>query len=150
MRPTNHIIISGVVSAIFAVWARSWGAVCACFLSGIFIDLDHHLDYFIARKEIPLSYNKLVDFLRNDHRSKIFLFLHSYEVLFLIWAGIFLLGLDLVWVGIAIGFTTHVLCDEVVNPIKPMAYFLTYRAKNRFARKIFFKKGYHDEATERP
>ena len=138
------MIISGGVSAVFALWAKSWGAVFTCFLSGIFIDLDHHLDYFIAKKEIPLSYRKLVDFLKNDHNSRLFLFLHSYEVLFFIWVCIFLLGLDAIWIGIAIGMTTHVLCDEVVNPIKPMAYFLTYRVKNRFKREHFFKKGYHE------
>lgn len=148
MKPTHHVIISGGVSAVFALWAQSWGAVVACFLSGIFIDLDHHLDYFIFKKELPLSYKKLVHFLRHEHRSKLFLFLHSYEVLVLIWSAIFLLGLDLVWIGIAIGFTTHILCDEAFNPISPRGYFLTYRAKNRFARKVFFKKGHHDETAE--
>ena len=144
MRPTNHAIISGGVSAIFAIWAGSWGAVFACFLSGIFIDLDHHWDYYLAKKKIPFSYKKLVDFLRNDHESKIHLFLHSYESLILFWISIPLFDLNIVWVGVAIGFTTHVLCDEVANPMTPLSYFLIYRIKNRFDRKFLFKKEYHE------
>ena len=144
MRPTNHIIISGGVSAVFAVWAGSWGAVAACFLSGIFIDLDHHFDYYLARKKIPFSYKKLVDFLKNDHESKIHLFLHSYEFLFVFWFSVFFFDLGVFWLGIAIGFTTHILCDEIANPLKPLAYFLTYRIKNRFERKHFFKKRHYE------
>jgi hypothetical protein len=144
VKPIKHVIISSGVSAVFAIWARSWGAVVACFLSGIFIDLDHHLDYFIAKREIPFSYKKLVAFLKSDGYLKIYLVLHSYEVLFLIWACIFLFDLNVVWVGIAVGATAHVFCDEFANPLKPLCYFLTYRAINRFEPKSFFKKGYHE------
>jgi hypothetical protein len=144
MKPIYHVIISGGVSAIFAVWVRSWSAVLACFLSGIFIDLDHHLDYYLVKREIPLSYKKLVNFLRNDHDSKIHLFLHSYEFIVLLWLSIFFFDLSVVWTGVALGFTMHILCDEFANPLRPLAYFLTYRIKNRFERKRFFKKGYRD------
>lgn len=144
MRPINHVIISGGVSAIFAVWARSWGPVCACFLSGIFIDLDHHLDYLIAKKKIPFRYKDLIDFFHNERESRIYLFLHSYEFLFVFWVSIFIFNLNMVWLGAAVGFTTHVFCDEIANPLKPMAYFLVYRAKNRFEREHFFKKEDHE------
>lgn len=143
MSPVNHVIISGGVTAVLSLWVRSWGALWACFLSGILIDVDHYLDYFIHRKAIP-GYRKLVDFLRHDHRSRIFLFLHSYEILALIWLSVFLFDLSPVWLGIAIGSTVHVFCDEIVNPIKPMAYFLSYRFKNKFDRKCFLKKCVHE------
>lgn len=145
MRPTNHVILSGSVTAVFAIWVKSWGALGACFLSGIFIDLDHHLDYYLAKKELPLSYKKLVDFCRNDHQSKLYLFFHSYEMLFMLWGSIFMFHLNETWIGVAIGFTIHILCDEIFNPIKPMAYFLTYRLKNKFHRKCFIKKWHVDE-----
>ena len=142
MKPTHHVIISGGVSIAFAFWVKSWTAVCACFLSGIFIDLDHHLDYFLERKELPLSYKKLVDFLENDHRSRLYLVLHSYELIALLWASIFYFQLNAVWLGAAIGFTTHIFCDEIVNPLRPLSYFLTYRVKHNFCREMFFKKGH--------
>jgi hypothetical protein len=144
MRPISHVIVSSGVTAILSVWVKSWDALAVCFLSGIFIDLDHHVDYFLARKEIPFSYRKLVDFCWNDHSAKIFLFLHSYELLITLWISIFVFDLNRIWVSAAIGMTIHILCDEIANPLRPLAYFFSYRAKNRFDRKYFFKKGYHE------
>ena len=143
MRPTYHVILSGGVTAVFSIWVRSWDALAACFLSGIFIDLDHHLDYFIATKKIPFSYSKLLNFFQSDKWSKVYFFLHSYEVISLIWVSIFVFDLNAVWLGVAVGFTGHLFCDEIANPLSPLSYFLIYRAKNRFDRKAFFKKG-HD------
>jgi len=144
LRPTNHILISGGVTLVFSLWVKSTWALGACFLSGIFIDLDHHFDYLLEKKEIPLSYKKLVDFCKYDHQSKLYLFLHSYELLLLLWLSITYFSLGAVWLGIAIGFTTHIICDEIVNPGRPLSYFLIYRIKHNFNRKMFFKKGYYD------
>lgn len=136
-------MISGGVTAFFAIWIRSWGGIIACFLSGIFIDFDHHLDYWLLNKELPINYKKLVDFFENQRMSHVMIFFHSYEVLSLMWVCVFLFDLNVIWLGIAVGCTTHVLCDEIFNPIKPMAYFLTYRIVNRFQRNHFFKKKFH-------
>lgn len=143
MRPTYHVMISGGVSAVFALWAKSWGAVLACFFSGILIDLDHHLDYWMITKKIPWSYKKLVDFFVHRQHRKVYLFLHSYEMLTVLWLSIFYFDLNAVWIGMAVGFTTHILCDEFANPLKPLSYFFVYRLRNGFERKHFFKKG-HD------
>lgn len=140
MRPTYHVMISGGVSAVLAFWIQSWGAVWACFLSGIFIDLDHHWDYWLIKKELPLSYKKLVDFSRNHQERKMYLFFHSYELIFLLWVSIYYFDLNLIWLGVAVGVTTHILCDEFTNPMKPLAYFLIYRMRNRFQRKLLVKK----------
>ena len=146
MRPKHHVILSTGVSALFAIWIKSKCAIIVCFLSGIFIDLDHHLDYFLARRELPLSYKKLVDFFDND-RGPIHLYLHSYEMLIMLWFSIYYLSLGNVWVGLAVGLTTHLLCDAIANPFKPIAYFLTYRIKHKFNRKMLFKKEYFDEKS---
>ena len=147
MRPTYHVMISGGVTFVFALWVKSTWALAACFLSGILIDLDHHLDYYLARKELPLSFKKLVDFCKNDHYSKLYIFLHSYELLFLLWLSIFTFSFGAVWLGIAIGFTTHIICDEIANPLRPLSYFLAYRMRHNFSREMIFKKGYRDEMS---
>ena len=140
MRPTHHVLISGGVTFIFSFWVKSTGALLACFLSGIFIDLDHHVDYFLARKEITFNYRKFVDYFKNDRRSKLYLFLHSYEGLCILWFCIFYFSMGNIWIGIAIGFTTHMICDEIFNPIHPLSYFMTYRVKHKFNRKAFYKR----------
>jgi len=147
MKPTHHVIISGGVTLIFALWVKSTGALAACFLSGIFIDLDHHLDYYLARKELPLSYRKLVDFLKSERQSKLYLFLHAYELLFLLWFCIFTFSLGTIWVGMAVGFTTHIICDEIFNPLKPLSYFIIYRIKHNFSRKALYKRRYFDRIS---
>ena len=144
MRPVYHVIVSGGVSAIFALWVKSKMAILACFLGGIFIDLDHHLDYFLVRKELPLSYKKLVNFCEKD-QGALHLYLHSYELLILMWICIYCFSPADIWVGIAVGFTTHIFCDELANPFRPMAYFLTYRIKHKFNRKMLFKEEHFNE-----
>jgi len=145
----HHVVISTGVTAIFAIWVKSWPGSLACFLSGIFIDLDHNLDYMLARKELPISYRKLIDFLKNDHDTKLHLFLHSYEMHAVLWICIFTFDLNVIWLGIAVGITTHMICDEFYNPFRPLAYFFTYRFTHGFCRKMLFKKdhigGYHED-----
>ena len=146
MRPTHHMLISAGVTALFSVWIKNSAGLLACFLSGIFIDLDHHLDYLLIKKELPLSYSKLVHFFNDDDHSKLYLIFHSYELLAILWISIFAFHLNSVWLGVAVGFTTHIMCDEVVNPLRPLSYFLTYRVKHNFSRKMFFKED-HDNVN---
>jgi hypothetical protein len=140
MKPTHHVIISGGVSAVFGFWIQSWSAVFACFLSGIFIDLDHHLDYWLIKKEIPLSYKKLLHFCHQEPDARLYLFLHSYELIFIFWACIYYFEWNAVCLGVAVGVTAHIICDEIFNPMRPLAYFLTYRIKHGFERRSLLKK----------
>lgn len=141
MKPSHHVVISGGVSAIFALWVKQPAAILTCFLSGIFIDLDHHLDYMMVRKELPLNYKKFFDYFDNNRHPRIYLVFHSYEVIILIWAVIAAVSPGPVWLGLAVGVTTHIACDTLANPFKPVAYFLTYRIKHRFERKNLVKEG---------
>jgi len=105
------------------------------------------VDYYLERKELPLSYKKLVEFCNSGDHTKLRLFLHSYELLILLWIGITYFSFGEVWLGIAVGFTTHIICDEIVNPMRPMGYFFTYRIKHNFNRKMIFKTKYSDEIS---
>jgi len=147
MRPIHHIMISGVVTSVLAFWVRSFEALAACFLSGIFIDLDHHLDYLIEKRKIPLSYRKLWIFCHEEHGAKMYLFFHSYELHALLWISIFAFSLGEVWLGLAVGISTHMICDEIVNPIRPLAYFLIFRAKHGFSRAKLLKQRITDAAS---
>ena len=139
----HHVIISTVLTTMFTIWFKSWSGGLACFLSGIFIDLDHNLDYLIWKRKLPISYRKLIDFLKDDHDAKLYLFLHSYELLAALWFCIFYLDLNELWLGMAVGLTVHMACDEYYNPLRPLAYFLTYRFSRGFNRRKLFKKGYY-------
>ena len=144
MKPTHHLLISAALSILLLIWFKSWHAALACLLGGVFIDLDHHLDYFIDKKKIPLSYQELFDFGAHGTESKLYLFLHSYELLTLFWLLIWYLHLNDIWIGLALGFSVHMICDQIVNPVRPLGYFLIYRMKYGFERKHIFTKEYFE------
>ena len=135
MKPTSHALVSGGVSAGFYFLTQSWPATLVCFLSGIFIDLDHHLDYILARKRIPWRYKDLWEFCSNKGQGKVYLIFHSYELLALLWFSLFYFQLGVGWWGLAIGVTIHIVFDELVNPLKPLGYFFFYRLQHGFDRK---------------
>ncbi len=145
MKPIYHVTISAAVSVVLIVWFKSWHAAIACFLGGVFIDLDHPVDYFLAKKEIPLSYSDLFKYGAYDKEGKLYLFFHSYELLLIFWLLIYYLHLDWMWIGLAVGVSSHMLCDQIVNPLRPLAYFFLYRMKHGFKRKYIFTKAYFEQ-----
>jgi len=142
MKPTTHAFVSLGTSALFWLSVKSPLATVVCFLSGVFIDIDHHLDYFIAKRRIPWRYKDLVDYFEDINSGKLYLVLHSYELLFLLWMGIYFLMLNDIWLGLAVGATVHLACDALVNSFRPMTYFMFFRIKNRFDRKRLFTQEY--------
>jgi len=40
MKPTHHVIISLGFGTLLGLWLKSWGAMFACLLGGVFIDVD--------------------------------------------------------------------------------------------------------------
>jgi len=145
MRPTHHVIISAGVTALFSLWIQSKLALTACFLSGILIDVDHHLDYWINKGKFPWRYKDLWNFCANkEQRGRIYLIFHSYEIIILMWALIYVYDLNVVWTGLMLGVTVHIICDEIYNPFRPLAYFFFYRMIHRHDKPSLYKKGYTD------
>ena len=144
MTPVKHVVASGVTSVLFAFLTRSWVGTMACFLSGIFIDLDHLLDYCIFRKKMCWSIKELEDFCF-ERTGKIYLILHSYELMAILWVTVYYFGMQPVWFGIIFGMSVHMLLDQIINPVHPLAYFLFYRLKIGFTKAIFFNEGLIEE-----
>lgn len=142
MKPIYHVAISTGLSAIVYAWFKSIPAAMACFLSGIFIDLDHHLDYFICQRKIPSSYKKLLEWCAAHKTGRFYMIFHSYELLTILWLNIYFLKLDEIWIGFALGVSVHLICDQIVNPLKPLYYFLIYRFMHRFDRRSLYKEEY--------
>jgi hypothetical protein len=134
MKPSYHIMASAGVSLGYQVAMHSWPATLGCFLSGVLIDVDHYAEYWILKKEFPFKYKDLVHFCHKDNGDKVYLLFHAYEYLFILWFAIYLFSLGKMWIGITVGLTTHIMCDQFTNPIKPLFYFLTYRYKNHFKK----------------
>ncbi|MDP8230104.1 MAG: hypothetical protein P9L93_03270 [Candidatus Gorgyraea atricola] len=113
-----------------------------CFLmAGVLIDADHYLDY--AREHgISLNLKKVYNTCKTPTSFKrLTLILHSYEFVIILWALIFAFDLNIIWNYIAIGFTLHLLIDQVTNPVRSLSYFFLFRALNSFkVEKVFITK----------
>lgn len=136
MRLSEHVVLSAVVSVV--VWAatKSPELTVSCFLSGIFIDLDHLYDFYVAKKRLTFSHKELVQYCVKEKAGQLILFLHSYELFAILWilAAVFKMG-DL-YLGTLIGMTIHMIADQIFNPLKkPWGYFFIYRYKLGFEKK---------------
>ena len=116
MRTRNHIAVSAGVSLGFQAAMHSWPATLGCFLSGILIDVDHYLDFYLLRGKFPFRYKDLVDFCAFDKGKKLYLFLHAYEFLLILWFSILYFHLGKIWLGVALGLTVHLGIDQFTNP----------------------------------
>ncbi len=152
MRPAKHVAVSLGLTFLLSRWFYSWQALTACFLSGVLIDLDHFYDQFAHYKKISLRYRDMVKYCTAVPLKKLYVLLHAYEWLLILWWAIGYFHLGTVWAGAAAGLTVHLICDQFTNPLKPLGYFFIFRLKNNFdAEKILrFKywKVHKDECKD--
>ena len=145
MKPVYHVAVSAGLSAGVYLYLRSWPAALGCFLSGILIDVDHHLDCYLSTKKFPLRYKDLAHFCATNVTGGLYLAFHSYELLLAFWGVIYFFQLDILWLGMAMGLTVHLLCDQFTNPLKPLSYFLLYRVKHGFSREALHVDGHFEK-----
>lgn len=142
MRPIPHAIISFGTSAFIYYWFQSLMAAVICFLAGVLLDIDHIPEYLAVD-----SKNKgIKDFYHSrlaDDRPKVYLLLHSYELIFILWFIIQIFHLNLFWVAVAFSISVHLILDQLYNPIYcSYTYFLIYRVLKKFnSNELFLIKG---------
>lgn len=68
------------------------------------------------------------------HYKRLTIVFHAYEYNVFIVFLIIVTGGNLLVLAVGIGFIQHLLFDQFTNPIKPLAYFITYRLKNQFSK----------------
>lgn len=140
MRTSGHIVVSAAIGLITYVSYGEVGPAVVSFLVGTLIDLDHVIDYIYAHgkkwdwKKVNAAHHEKVS-------GKLYVPLHSYELILIY----FLLTLDpslTPWrVGITISLIAHFLCDQFFNPNRKFStYFLINRILNKFEAKKVLKE----------
>ncbi|MBN1824599.1 MAG: hypothetical protein JW803_09810 [Endomicrobiales bacterium] len=133
----THAIGSAVAGG--AAYALTSSAELAIWIlvSGIGIDLDHLIDYKLEYRQKSFSPSHFMETCNASRLEKTRLFLHSYEIIFILGAMAYFTRE--VWlIGICAGIGQHLLVDQMFNKTLPLTYFLSFRAKNGYhARKIF-------------
>lgn len=138
MRPSSHVAVSGVISVYLWIHYRSFACALISFLAGTLIDLDHLFDFY-ANNRFTLSMKRIYCACLRVRFKRLYILLHSYEVLALFWLAIYAFSLSNIWKAAAIGLTQHVICDQITNPISTYGYFLVYRLAHRFKRDTIVK-----------
>lgn len=137
MKIKGHIVSSGIISSIIYALTNSPLSGLASFLAGVFIDLDHLVDYYL-NYGFDYRFKEVFEAFNNFKLPKIYVFLHSFELLAIFWISIFLFPLNQICFAIGIGVTQHIFLDQIYNPITPKAYFLSYRLANKFKKESVF------------
>jgi len=129
---SHHVAVSVGSGILLGAILRSWVAGVSCCLVGVFIDLDHLLDFWIERG-FSLSPGKFFDFCFHGTSRRFFDILHGYEFIpFMAWITTLPASRDLGW-GLTVGYTLHLLGDQIFNThLHRWTYFFTFRLYHRF------------------
>ena len=142
MTPVYHVVSSAAFGGFFFFACRSLSAAVACFVAGVIIDVDHFVDYLFNKRRVR-RLRSLGDFYTACIRTefdKLYLILHSYELLAALWVIIVAMRLGLVWLAIAVGITQHMLLDQIGNKALGLTYFFIFRLRHNFSAKYLFAK----------
>ena len=137
MKLKQHITISLFLSAFLLVVSKSWIIFTASLISGVLIDIDHVLDYFLGfRKRFRVK--EFFDACYNGKILFIMVIFHSWELLALLSICAFAMRWNPWIIGITIGFTQHVVVDQVFNKPNKWSFFFLWRLNNSFnAKKMY-------------
>ena len=138
MKPVPHIVASGIISILSIAYFRSFGYAAVSFLAGFLIDADHIIDYYLNR-EFTFNIKKIYHSCLVMDLKRVYLVLHSYELIAFLWTVIYIFSLSKLWQAITLGLTQHIILDQITNPICAFGYFFLYRVKVRFNKDMIIK-----------
>lgn len=136
MKVQHHVGISLILAIGLFTAFRSVSLSVATFLTGIFIDIDHSLDYL---REYGWRFDIKFFFHSFNHTlyKKVILLFHGWE-----WAIILVIcsiaSQNQIVTGITIGIWTHLLCDQFTNGVSRWGYFFFFRLRRDFVVSRFF------------
>lgn len=135
-----HAVLSVVAGVIvWKIWKKPITAFAGAFLGGLFVDLDHAIDYFFAfGLHVKIDYFlQGYAFLKN---GKIYVLFHGWEYGILLLAAVLLAknkSAKSAFLALAIGLFSHFLTDASLNNMTFKSYSVIYRMANNFdMRKI--------------
>lgn len=137
MKLVQHIAISAVVAALVWVLFRSVAASAACFLAGVFLDIDHLIDY-VYNYGWNIRPKRLFRAFEYEVFENIFLFLHSWEFVAVYLVFLWLINWQPVAMGALIGIGVHLFLDHFFNKHSVFAYFISYRLRHGFSARHFY------------
>ena len=137
MRLHQHVVASGILSGGIYALTRSPEVAAGSFVTGVFMDLDHIFDYWMAHPfKVDLAH--FFETCEEYKLPKTYLFLHSFELV--VPLSLLAYFTRSPWItGFLLGWAPHMVFDYFVNGAYPFSYFIVYRMANKFdITKVFF------------
>ena len=128
-----HAIASLGCSVIFYLIFKSFLYSLVCFLAGILVDVDHVFDY-VMTTGWKLDKKHFFHVMYGAYYERLTILFHAHEYSVLLVFMIFVTGGHLLVLAIGIGYIQHLIFDQCTNPVKPLAYFITYRLRYKFKK----------------
>ena len=138
MKLSRHFIISLFMGTAVWFFVKSLYAGLVCFFSGVFVDIDHVIEYIIHYGWRNFTFKKFFLACEQTDRQegeyqfrKLYLIFHSGEFALALWfLSIYIKNVYL-FAG-ALGYSTHLILDYIGNDMYLLSYFLVWRAINKF------------------
>lgn len=131
MKPGYHAASSALVAGILYLLFKSWSMALACFLSGIFIDIDHIYDY-IKEFGFPFKVKDFVNTVYNNGISRLTFVFHSWEILLMLGIIAWFTNWNTWLAGTFIGFSHHIVLDKLNNGERLRTYSFIWRWGKQF------------------
>lgn len=137
MKAHYHITISATFSGILFLIFKSWGLAIASFISGIFIDLDHIVDY-LREHGMPFRIGNFFKVCHNCQFDRIMLLWHGWEWIILCATAAWMTGWDPWITGTFLGLAQHMILDISYSGSRLRSYSLIWKWRHDFNFDLIF------------
>ena len=139
MKAKAHVYASLAAGGAAYAATASPPVAISCLLSGIFLDVDHLLDFYLLSGE-RFTVKGFISWCDDVRWTRIYLFLHSYELYLLLALAARLLASE-VLTGILLGAGLHLAMDQAGNVrLNKWFYFLTFRYRSGFKKALLLRE----------
>ena len=139
MKIEHHITLSAIISGILYAIFKSWGLSIASLITGIFIDVDHIIDYFFENG-FRIQWRESLNYFYKEEHQRITLLFHGWEWLCCLGIAAVLTEYNLWVTGALIGYGHHIISDYFYSKTGILTYSLIWRWDKRFDSKTLFPR----------
>jgi len=139
MKPRYHVTASLIVSGIVYTLTESPAMSISSFVAGVFIDIDHFIDYLCVFPS-RLSVSHFFGTFSENKLKRVYVFFHAWELIPLLVIVSWSMNWDYCLLGVTIGILQHMFLDQMGNQASPLSYFLSWRLLKGFDFKRCFPR----------
>lgn len=131
MMPLGHAIVSSAVAGAVYLASSDWRMALVAWLVGVGVDLDHIPEFTILRGH-RFRLREFLRYCAESRMKKMYLLLHAYEYVLVIALLAWILDLPRWGMVVGLAFLSHLVADQLSNPVRPLAYFIINRYRQGF------------------